>query len=74
VLGTTLTVTGDETFNSVMQRVTELLAQRFGNRAKFDLSLDDVFMASGDSQYAVSFTLTVYLDGAESQALTDEAP
>ena len=75
LLGAKLTLTGDDSFNAFKARITDLLTKRFGDRAKFDLSLDDIYMVSGTNQNGVAFTLTVYLDGAESQALKeDEAP
>jgi hypothetical protein len=75
ILGAALSYSGDDTFNALKGRVVELLKARFGDRAKFDLSVDNVYMVSGTDQNGTSFSLTVYLDGAESQELNaDEAP
>jgi hypothetical protein len=61
--GSNVSIDAGHSFNTVHDMIAQVLQQRFGDRAKFDLSLNRYSSAMGTSSFDVN--VTVYLDGAE---------
>jgi hypothetical protein len=65
VLGKALSFNTSDSYSHIREAVASELAQRFKDRAKFDLSINNFQTVVPNSPSSFSIYVTVYLDGAE---------